>query len=101
MPSTYKDRQTRVYLTQSQRDKVEDLCAASGLPFSRMIGVLLEYALSHVEWRERVVYDICFDGERRPGETVAKYANESGSVAYPAKRKSTTSVAALFVETEE
>ena len=98
--SVNRERQTRIYLTQSQRDKIEDLCAASGLPYSRMIGVLLEYALEHVEWRERVVYDVCFDGERRPGETIARYTAETRPISFVGKRKSTTSVAALVVDTE-
>lgn len=99
--SAYKDRQTRVYLTPSQREKIEDLCEASGLPYSRMIGVLLEYALEHVEWRERVVYDICFDGERRAGETIARYCAEAASADRYAKRKSTTGASTLVVDTEE
>ena len=98
--SVNRERQTRIYLTQSQRDKIEDLCAASGLPYSRMIGVLLEYALEHVEWRERVVYDVCFDGERRPGETIARYTAETRPISFVGKRKSTTGVAALVVDTE-
>ena len=98
--SAYKERQTRIYLTQAQRDKVEDLSEASGLPFSRIVGGLLDYALDHVEFRQRVVYDICFDDERRPGETFARYMAET-PYQLGGRKKSTTSAATLIVDNED
>lgn len=60
-----KETQTRIYLTGPQRAAVEEIVAKTDLPFSRVVGMLVEYALKRVELKERptVIYDLVFEGE--------------------------------------